>query len=38
MITSIEKLANDLAIDRENENQENAQALLYYIQKAAVVA
>ncbi|MBE6713422.1 MAG: hypothetical protein E7580_07935 [Ruminococcaceae bacterium] len=38
LTTSVEKLANDLALATGNENQENAQALLYYIQKAAVVA
>lgn len=38
LTTSIEKLAGDLAANAENPAQENAQALLYYIQKVAKVA
>ncbi len=38
LAASIEKLASDLANSAGNENQENAQALLYYIQKGAAVA
>ena len=38
MTTSLEKLVSTLAEDANNASQENAQALLYYVQKAAKVA